>query len=464
MYVLKGGRLIEQGYRVDLEGVADGEFASLLESQNATGGFIPTGEDEEKARQEEEALAALDQEEEEDPEDAALAPTNHHSVLPSRPLTMSNWMFDVVADLTVKRAPTPAPITRAALAADIYATAPRELRRRRSSLTISSPTEAYFPPAPLTRRYSLQFSPTSTHFPSVSHKPEAVEDDAEFDSDKAAMERTAGEANRRRVYNLPASGAEPRVRRKWSQQEIVQLSALKMHKTDADKEQAREEAIVAEQQAQIGFWQLLREVYPTVPRKPLLFLGLCACVVSGAMTPVFSFMLSKLMVEVSIGARDVRWINTLGGIVLGLAAVDGLAMGAKFSLMEGGALAWVTRLRKWCFHRVLAQDKAWFDRAENSPARLVQILVKDGDDARNLISMVVGQCVVVVAMLGVGLIWALVTGWQFTLVGFAIAPVFAGCMAVQARLVAQCEIRNKRAREDVAKVYYDVSIFQVGAG
>ncbi|KAJ8469667.1 hypothetical protein ONZ45_g16819 [Pleurotus djamor] len=59
-------------------------------------------------------------------------------------------------------------------------------------------------------------------------------------------------------------------------------------------------------------------------------------------------------------------------------------------------------------------------------------------------------------MLGVGLIWALARGWQLTLVGFAIAPVFAITMAVQTRLVTKCEVRNKRAREDVARGYYSV--------
>jgi ATP-binding cassette, subfamily B (MDR/TAP), member 1 len=42
------------------------------------------------------------------------------------------------------------------------------------------------------------------------------------------------------------------------------------------------------------------------------------------------------------------------------------------------------------------------------------------------------------------------------LAGFAIAPVFVGVMALQTRLVVQCEARNKKAREDVAKGYYDV--------
>jgi len=133
-------------------------------------------------------------------------------------------------------------------------------------------------------------------------------------------------------------------------------------------------------------------------------------------------------------------------------------LGLKYFIMETTAMAWVTSIRKSCFNLVLAQDKKWFDKNENSPARIVQILIKDGDDSRSLIATVLAQGVVVVTMLSVGLIWALVMGWQLTLVGFAIAPVFAVTMAVQTNLAAKCEHRNKRAREDVAKGYYDVNI------
>ena len=62
-------------------------------------------------------------------------------------------------------------------------------------------------------------------------------------------------------------------------------------------------------------------------------------------------------------------------------------------------------------------------------------------------------------MLGVGLIWALTRGWQLTLAGFAVAPVFAGVMALQTKLVVRCEVRNRKAREDVARGYYNVRSF-----
>lgn len=211
----------------------------------------------------------------------------------------------------------------------------------------------------------------------------------------------------------------------------------------------------------ITFWNLMREIYPTIPNKWFLSIGIMLCVLAGALTPIFSFFLSRLMYEVSIASpSSTSIINVYGGIVLSLAALDGILIGAKFITMEIAALQWVTHLRALTASKVLAQDKAWFDHDTHSPVRIMQILVKDGDDARSLISSVLGQCVVVVTMVSVGIVWAIILGWQLTLVGVGLAPVFAGIMGWQAGMVEKCEFKNKRARETVSKAFYDVRSFQ----
>ena len=94
---------------------------------------------------------------------------------------------------------------------------------------------------------------------------------------------------------------------------------------------------------------------------------------------------------------------------------------------------------------------------EIAHAQLVQRFMPDGDDARDLIAIVLASTRAS-AMLGVGLVWAFIRGWQLTLAGLAIAPVFAVTMSVQSSLVARCEARNKRAREEVSRGYYNVSL------
>ena len=56
-----------------------------------------------------------------------------------------------------------------------------------------------------------------------------------------------------------------------------------------------------------------------------------------------------------------------------------------------------------------------------------------------MISVVWAQFLVVGAMLVIGLIWALARGWQLTLAGFAVAPVYAGVMALRTKLVVRTE-------------------------
>jgi hypothetical protein len=69
----------------------------------------------------------------------------------------------------------------------------------------------------------------------------------------------------------------------------------------------------------------------------------------------------------------------------------------------------ITNLCSVSIQKILKQDKKWFDMQRHSPSDIVLVVVKDGDDARNLVSVVWVQFSVVVgAMLGVGLVWALV--------------------------------------------------------
>lgn len=462
VYVLKDGRVVEQGYRHDLEATEGGEFRTMAGAQGATGG-LPEKEgdwwsDDARRARGLEVGDIFEQQEKVRGETAAGdadAFKRQTLVQPSlRPLTVGNWVFDAIADLTLARTDDVEDTKRASriIPAEAFGTAreqPVDAPRRPSTIAIDLPEQ---PPAARTsipRRLSLQFTPTSPVFSNNLYSASStVFDDFVFDDEKRALKLSANAASQRRLGSDEA--ASKRVRARWDD---AKMAPLKEVKVSQPEEFGVHHAAHAENQ--ISFWRLVRDVYPTVPYKPVVALGMLFCVVSGAMTPVFSFVLSRLLYEVSIGARDATLINKFGGIVLAVAAVDGLAMGLKYFTMETTAMAWVTRIRKACYARVLAQDKRWFDRSENAPARLVQVLIKDGDDARSLIATVLAQAIVVATMLGVGLVWALVQGWQLTLVGLAIAPVFAVAMAVQTNLVAKCELRNKRAREEVATGYYD---------
>jgi ABC transporter transmembrane region len=103
----------------------------------------------------------------------------------------------------------------------------------------------------------------------------------------------------------------------------------------------------------------------------LRFLGLLTCLCSGAMTPIFSFLILRLLFKVSIGDTDVPTISKFGFIILSAAAANGLFLGLKYMIIETSGMLWVTRLRSKVF-KLLTQDKKYFDHSANSHHALYQ--------------------------------------------------------------------------------------------
>ena len=455
VYVLKNGIVAEGGYRADLE-VAGGEFQQMATTQAEAGGFAVKEETEWSP----EAVRQRDEDAEKIFESQCVRSPSVQAVkrqsMAIQPITLGNWMLDVVSDLTRSGAPTP-PSSKVArrdtthlsrfVPVEAFTGELSPVPRQRPTtlafnLTIPPPAHTDAP-----RHRSLQLSPKSPVYSIGLSNSSTLLGDSDGEDEKDDLTHIITTA-RRRVYDGTSGKRE---RKRW---DMIKLEPIKDQTGDAITFEQPQEVDAPQE----SLFSVVRAAYPTMPYKPLLALGVVLAAISGSITPIFSFMLSRLLFEVARGAKDVSAINTFGGIVLAVAIADGLFMGLKFIVFETAAVLWVNRLRTTCYRLVLSQDKRWFDRRENAAEKLCQILTRDGDDARSLISAVLSQSIVVVSMLSVGLIWALVRGWQLTLVGFAIAPVFVLTMIVQSRLVAKCELRNKRAREDVAKGYYEVGL------
>jgi ATP-binding cassette subfamily B (MDR/TAP) protein 1 len=454
-YVLREGSVVECGYRADLE-VAGGEFQQMAMTQAEAGGFAVKEEQSPEAarKRDSDAEKILGAQCVQSPSARAIK----RESMAIQPITVGNWMFDVVSDLTrndVAALPTSivaeretTHLSRFVPVEAFTGECPPVRQRRPSTLAIDIPLPS---PAHTTvsRRLSLQFSPISPVYSIGLSNSSTIVGDLDSDDEKEKGDSLTRMVTSRRRFYDGASGK--RERKRWDS-----------FKLEPFGEQAVK-TVTVEQPSQVdepqgSIYSVIRAAYPSMPHKPLIGLGIVFAIISGSITPIFSFMLSRLLFEVSNGAQDVSVINTFGSIILMVAIADGLFVGLKFIVFESAGQLWVSRLRTTCYRLVLSQDKRWFDRSENAASRLCQVLTRDGDDARSLISAVIAQSVVVVSMLAVGLIWALVRGWQLTLVGFAIAPVFIVTMVVQSRLVAKCELRNKRAREEVAKGYYDVRL------
>ena len=526
VYVLSQGRVVEQGFRRDLEEPREGEFYQMMAAQGATGGFLPVKD---VTMEENGKLAERDALVEQAGEEARQATKGlrHRSALGGFALAPpTTELFDTLGRGSLlppsfSRRPSATAVRFFPEDVITIPESPKTLRPRRSSLTITiprSPTQSL-----AWKRSSLQFTPTSPTFlkhqlsdmtmamtmeaPSSRHSaavdpaldPEldpaldlamvpvvveelygttyfstdmkeevpVIEDDDDFEKDKTAMRMTAMEAATKRRMNSS--------RRKWEADQPPEMFRTKLRRFGSKRHlnprrkpvpplnPTMEGVVVAkksdeDEQPMIPFMQLIKIFWPLVPTKSkfIFFCGLFVSLLHGAVTPVFAFLLSQLVVAVTAaGEQSVSFVNQYAVIVLFLAVANGVTGGLKYFLLELAAVNWVRELRKRVFGLVMKQDKAWFDRTKNSAPLLVQVLMKDSESSRELLSTVAGQIVVVVTMLSIGLIWALIQGWQLTLVGFAIGPVFGAATAIQSRLVAKFEHRNKRCREEVNKKYYD---------
>jgi hypothetical protein len=204
-----------------------------------------------------------------------------------------------------------------------------------------------------------------------------------------------------------------------------------------------------------GIFALLFQHLPSMPSKHLVVLGILGSIGHGISTPVWSAFLTRLMQAVGTGG-DSPGLTENALIVLAISAAQAIAYFLQEFCLNAVASHWTAKIRGDAYASVLSQDKAWFDEPENAPSRLVQILVKDADDMRALMSQVVAKFSVFVAMVGLGIIWAMIIQWRLTLVGVAMAPAFAIIIMVNEVLIGKAERRNKTKREALAKTFYEV--------
>jgi hypothetical protein len=286
-------------------------------------------------------------------------------------------------------------------------------------------------------RLSRQSSFSATDAVLPSYTPRAAYERRDSDMSMLALERVTETANAARA---PTHG----VRRLAPGEKVEVLDSKGDAVIDVEPPALRP----------MSFLRFVRTFYPLIPRKGRMFLGFFFAVTTGAATPLFSSFVSQLLLALTPG-NNVDQVK-VSLIVLAIAGLDGLSQGVKYTLLQQVAMSWITLMRERAFGRLIVQDKAWFDEPANTTTALVNSIVKDAEDARNVVGLVIGQAIAVVVMVGMGLIWALIVGWELTLVGFAVAPVCMVGMFITSILVNKYEARNKLLREHVSKKFHEV--------
>lgn len=432
------GEVVQQGYRAELEHDSAGRFAQLACSQN----LQPQSSD-----QNDDDLALAEQEILDSDDETGLAYPSVHSTpriqvsdadfeSPSSKPSVAGFFFP----------PSPEASTRASrelrAVRRVSANFVERLERQQTdsrSLTPSRPTTpAQKPSSELLPPFALSHSPQSKR----SSKRDSG---MSFAALEMAGQRAT--ANRRPLGQ----------RLKHEERQVETLT--RSGPTEADKGSVAIDVSVdpATLKPKHSLGYLVRRYWPTIPNKPLFFTGMFLSMVVGCCTPVFSYLLSRVMSH--LGQPGSKSLVTQSSIfILVVALVDGTSTFLKFYLLERCAEGWITSLRRRALALVLKQDKSFFDKPENTTSSITHTIVKDSDDTRIFVGTVVGQLAVLVSMLTMGMTWAFVAGWELTLVGLGLGPVFAIATRLQASILNKFEMSNKLKRENVSKKFHQVSL------
>ncbi|BGP41853.1 ATP-dependent permease [Rhodotorula kratochvilovae] len=471
VYVMADGRVVEQGYRADLEADADGPFATLSATQQGpaqarSSPFLGATEFDD----DDEAEILDDDSDLEGP----VAPysvqgtprTPPRTTQPPSPMSTPRIQIsDADADADAgghKRFSSPggaAGFLFGGVGTDSAVRASRELRdARRVSATFSlggsgarsrSPSPAS---RPASRGELLPaFDPTAPASDASSSRSMKTLSRTDSEMSLKALEIVGAAAMQSRRTGR-ASGAtrikhrtltEDELRR-WADRSTTDARTV-VQMGDGDDDEPLK--------PMMGLGALLKRYWPTIPNKLLFVVGMVMSVVVGALTPLFSTFLSQVMSNLG-NPNGGKIITTAAIVILVIAFAEGALTFLKFYLLERCAMGWCTAMRRRALGLVVKQDKAFFDEHENSTSSLSHCIVKDSEDARTLVGTIIGQLVVLVSMLLVGIVWSFATGWELTLVGFGLAPVLVIVVRAQTSVLNRLEQVNKVKRENVSKRFH----------
>jgi ABC-type multidrug transport system fused ATPase/permease subunit len=194
---------------------------------------------------------------------------------------------------------------------------------------------------------------------------------------------------------------------------------------DTFSEKEVEAVLKGDASGTLTIWQMLKTTPRSLSRWQfiVMILGFAASIGNGAATPIFGFTLSQLMSSLFTpgSSSQTSLYRALG--VLGVSAFDGLTTYLKTYLLESVAEKWVHHSRQQSIKRVLKQDCEWFLRNDGQPSIIAARVINSGEEMRHILGRFAGNIANAVSMLALGIIWALVVGWELTLIGLALTPV-----------------------------------------
>ncbi len=112
------------------------------------------------------------------------------------------------------------------------------------------------------------------------------------------------------------------------------------------------------------------------------------------------------------------------------------------------------RLRSECFKTMLKQDMEWFDKQENNVGSLTTRLAVEAAAVQGAIGPRIGNILMNVANLGVGIVIAFSSSWVISLLVIAFVPISILAGILETKVVTGFASKDKEVIEEAGKVSY----------
>ncbi|KAF2212399.1 hypothetical protein CERZMDRAFT_41736 [Cercospora zeae-maydis SCOH1-5] len=187
--------------------------------------------------------------------------------------------------------------------------------------------------------------------------------------------------------------------------------------------------------------------------KVSLIIGFWGATVHGVATPVFSFILSKLLATYAVpgGQRSKQLAYSMA--ILGVAVLDAVHTYAYRFLLEVVGERWVDGIRTKAYERILDQDREFFAKKENGIPILAESLDRNAEEMRNLVARFAPLAYVAFIMTTVSITWAIVSQWKVTLIALTLAPYIFVVTKMFARVAETWESRSNDASDKASAIF-----------
>lgn len=202
--------------------------------------------------------------------------------------------------------------------------------------------------------------------------------------------------------------------------ELERNEVVSSSSTEQDIELKSLKSSTAEAASQLVYAKGILFLLQSSPSKIFLGLGLLFMVVNGALSPLFSFGFSHLLVAI-VPSQNIN--VTLWTTVLAIFAVaDGMTLYGHLFL-DFASENFNLKTRVSSLTNILAHDT----QLQKSPTYFTSILVNDAERVKVIITKVMAAICTAATISSCAVIWGLVTGWQLCLVGLSLIPGFYIC-------------------------------------